>query len=100
MTTEQTNSLWGPEKGSFCWSGKKCKGERSSELSRRHVVGNEGAEVVEGSRDIRAEVGEGLDLHGPMENADVRSCDGSCYIQEDSTVHNHRWEPQILETRF
>jgi hypothetical protein len=34
------------------------KGESSCELRRRHAVGNEGAAVVEGSRNIRVEAGE------------------------------------------
>jgi hypothetical protein len=56
-------------------------------MSRRHAVGDEGAEVAEGSRDIRVEAGECperdswcpikgsvQDLRGPAENPDILSC--------------------------
>jgi hypothetical protein len=45
-------------------------------VSCRHAVGDGGAEVVEESWDIRAEVGECPGLCGPMENPDLLSCDG------------------------
>jgi hypothetical protein len=49
-------------------------------VSRRHAVVDEGAEVAEGSRDIRVEAGECPDkgrlqeLRGPAENPDILSC--------------------------
>jgi hypothetical protein len=44
--------------------------------------GDEGAEVVEGSLDIRVEAGECLDLCGPTEKTGQHSCDGGVTSQK------------------